>query len=145
MWIPINIKVILLLEIVDNKRLVVEILLVVHVDVGQPIANFADNKDIMLHLVQVLQLMPNVLLQSMQIVAHAFHNQCNVTTNSPDWYVDSGASTHMTASLDGLNTKATYNGTDSVTIANGKTLPISHISTSSITNLPLLDVLVVPH
>lgn len=30
-------------------------------------------------------------------LAHAFHAQCHVTNNTPDWYIDSGATDHMTS------------------------------------------------
>ncbi|XP_076913547.1 uncharacterized protein LOC143572213 [Bidens hawaiensis] len=35
-------------------------------------------------------------------LARAFHAQCHVNTNTPDWNVDSSATAHMTSDLDGL-------------------------------------------
>ncbi|PWA68474.1 zinc finger, CCHC-type, Gag-polypeptide of LTR copia-type [Artemisia annua] len=79
-------------------------------------------------------------------LAKAFHAQCHVTTNSPDWYVDSGATDHMTSSCDSLHQSAPYKGKASVLFGNGHTLPIIHKSSSLISNNILLwDVLVIPH
>ena len=41
------------------------------------------------------------------------------------WFLDSGASHHLTQNGGNLNNKTPYTGTDRVTIGNGKKLPIS--------------------
>ncbi|GJY47625.1 hypothetical protein Tco_0436688 [Tanacetum coccineum] len=41
-------------------------------------------------------------------LAHAFHAQCNVVNDSPDWYVDFGASAHMTSSSAHMDSASTY-------------------------------------
>lgn len=42
------------------------------------------------------------------------------------WYIDIGASHHLTTSEDNLSTSVPYNGTGHVMLGNGKTIPISH-------------------
>ena len=67
------------------------------------------------------------------------------------WYVDSGATNHITSSLNNLSLHSPYNGTDKVVAGNGKTLPISNVGlsqmlthTTPISVLSLLNVLHVP-
>ncbi|OMO61326.1 Integrase, catalytic core [Corchorus capsularis] len=50
--------------------------------------------------------------------------------NSNPWLADSCATHHLTADLDNLAIHNEYNGHDSVTIGNGKTLPISNVGSS---------------
>lgn len=65
---------------------------------------------------------------------------------APIWYVDTGASAHMTASPSTLKFSQPYSGKDQVIVGNGDSLPISHNGSHSITpTLDLLNVLVVPH
>ncbi|KAJ9566476.1 hypothetical protein OSB04_002442 [Centaurea solstitialis] len=79
-------------------------------------------------------------------LATAFHARCHVADNSPDWYVDSGATAHMTPSTSNLDSAKSYSGTDHVSFGNATSLPISHVGTSSFSkDLHLHDVLVVPH
>ncbi|PKU80445.1 Retrovirus-related Pol polyprotein from transposon TNT 1-94 [Dendrobium catenatum] len=42
------------------------------------------------------------------------------------WFLDSGASTHLTNSLDNLSLSKPYNGSDNVTIGDGTTVGITH-------------------
>jgi hypothetical protein len=72
-------------------------------------------------------------------------------SNGPDrnWYLDSGATHHLTSDLENLNLRAEpYMGSDQVKIGNGKGLPIHHIGHTHISSpyLPfkLFDVLHVP-
>ena len=63
-----------------------------------------------------------------------------------NWFLDTGASTHMTLAYSTLDQSTTYTGKDCVIIGNGASLPITH--TSKISHSPdlyMLDVLVVPH
>ncbi|PKU75332.1 Retrovirus-related Pol polyprotein from transposon TNT 1-94 [Dendrobium catenatum] len=46
--------------------------------------------------------------------------------NSPDWYLDSGASSHLTNSLENLNQPRAYMGTDAITIGDGRNIPIAN-------------------
>lgn len=79
-------------------------------------------------------------------LAQAFQAQCHVTNNSPDWFVYSGASTHMASSLATLDSASTYAGSDHVVFGNGNTSSISHIGNSSISkDLKLSDAIVVPN
>nr|GEZ14261.1 hypothetical protein [Tanacetum cinerariifolium] len=71
-------------------------------------------------------------------------SQCN--TSSPDWFVDTGASTHMTPSSTNLDVVSSYEGNDYVIFGNGNGASISHIGRLHISpNISLLDVLVVPN
>jgi hypothetical protein len=57
-------------------------------------------------------------------LATAFHAQCHVNTGGPDWYVDTGATDHMTSSPINFNKPTNYMGDAKVTFRNGKTLPV---------------------
>ncbi|KAI0525095.1 hypothetical protein KFK09_004485 [Dendrobium nobile] len=48
------------------------------------------------------------------------------TTPSQDWYIDSGATTHLTNSLDNISQPNSYQGMDNITVGNGQNLPIAH-------------------
>nr|GEX70852.1 putative zinc finger, CCHC-type [Tanacetum cinerariifolium] len=76
-------------------------------------------------------------------LAQAFHAQCNVSDQSPDWVVDFGASTHMTSSSFNLDSASAYSGNEIVFFANGHTAPITHVGKTSITpHISLQDVIV---
>ena len=78
-------------------------------------------------------------------LAKAFHAQCHVTTNTPDWFVDSCTFDHMASSTGSVTQPVAYEGTSRVHFGDGNVLPISHIGQSSVhNNLQLRDVLVVP-
>ena len=63
-----------------------------------------------------------------------------------DWYLDTGASAHMTPDLSHLDQASNYTSKDRVVVGNDAFLPITHTDTiSPILFLELLDVLVVPH
>ena len=62
-----------------------------------------------------------------------------------DWYLDTGASAHMTPTPAQLHSSTSYTGSDSVVVGNGALLPISHIGTCYLNNsIHLSEVLVVP-
>jgi histone deacetylase 1/2 len=69
----------------------------------------------------------------------------SVDTN---WYMDSGATDHLTSDLDRLHMNERYSGKDTVQVANGQGLHISHVGRSSLTGsskpLHLNHVLYVP-
>jgi hypothetical protein len=56
-------------------------------------------------------------------------------TVDPNWYIDSGATDHITSDLDRLTTKEHYTGGDQVQVANGAGLSIPYVGHSSITGL----------
>ncbi|KAG6397102.1 hypothetical protein SASPL_143266 [Salvia splendens] len=79
-------------------------------------------------------------------LAEAFKASCSVAPPASDWYLDSGASAHMTNQQSVLDSCAPYSGNGSAIVGNGNSLSISHIGSSKLTNdVQLLDVLVVPH
>ncbi|PKU70861.1 Retrovirus-related Pol polyprotein from transposon TNT 1-94 [Dendrobium catenatum] len=49
--------------------------------------------------------------------------------NPNEWYLDSGASAHMTNNTDNLTTSTSYQGSDSITIGDGSHIPIAHSGT----------------
>ena len=71
---------------------------------------------------------------------------CSLNGPEPSyWYMDTGASTHMTLDLSHLDQASNYTGKDRAVVRNGASLPITHTGTiSHIQFLELLDVLVVP-
>lgn len=70
---------------------------------------------------------------------------CSLNGPEPsDWYLDTGASTHMTLDLSHLDQASNYTCKDQVIVGNGASLPITHTGKISPTpNLHLLDVLVI--
>ncbi|GJW80395.1 hypothetical protein Tco_0144370 [Tanacetum coccineum] len=50
-------------------------------------------------------------------LAEAFQVQCN--TSAPDWFIDTGASAHMTSDSAHLDAVASYSGNESVIFGNG--------------------------
>ncbi|WVZ49109.1 hypothetical protein U9M48_000490 [Paspalum notatum var. saurae] len=52
-----------------------------------------------------------------------------------NWYVDTGATDHITSDLERLTTKERYTGGDQIQVANGAGLSISHVGHSSIAGL----------
>uniref|UniRef100_A0ACD5TNX4 Uncharacterized protein n=1 Tax=Avena sativa TaxID=4498 RepID=A0ACD5TNX4_AVESA len=68
----------------------------------------------------------------------------------PHWYMDSGATDHLTSDLDRLSVHERYGGKDKVQVANGAGLNISHVGHSTISGssskpLYLRNILHVPH
>ncbi|KAK2454089.1 Copia polyprotein/retrotransposon [Trifolium repens] len=50
----------------------------------------------------------------------------------PNWLFDSGASHHVTNDLNNLSLKSDYTGADQLQVANGKSLPITHLGSTTI-------------
>jgi hypothetical protein len=50
----------------------------------------------------------------------------------PSWYMDTGATDHLTSELNKLHTRDTYHGSDKVHTANGAGMHISHIGQASL-------------
>lgn len=67
----------------------------------------------------------------------------------PNWFIDCGATDHLTSELDRLTVQERYHGKDQVQVANGAGLSISHVGQSIIPGLTrplyLKNVLHVPH
>jgi transposase InsO family protein len=80
-------------------------------------------------------------------LAEAFNVLCSVfEPEASDWFLDTGASAHMTPTHSTLDQSTTYTGKDCVIVGNGASLPITHTGKISPSpDLHLLDVLVVPH
>ncbi|KAJ3705686.1 hypothetical protein LUZ61_009391 [Rhynchospora tenuis] len=72
----------------------------------------------------------------------------SMTSPTAAWFMDSGATTHVTPDLNNLSSSQVYTGTDQVHMGNGKGLTISHSGvayiTTSDTQLVLNNVLCVP-
>ncbi|KAM1005793.1 hypothetical protein ACFX14_002708 [Malus domestica] len=72
----------------------------------------------------------------------------NTSTSSSPWIVDSGATSHMTNNYATLQNPEVYTRPEQVYIGDGKSLPITHTVSSSITtshsNFALKNVLFVP-
>lgn len=71
--------------------------------------------------------------------------------SSASWFLDSGATNHMTNDANQMRDKVDYKGKAQVMVGNGKTLPITHIGINSVSTLQpnrsliLKDVLHVPN
>ncbi|CAA7053586.1 unnamed protein product [Microthlaspi erraticum] len=80
--------------------------------------------------------------------AQVFSTLQSSDVTGKEWYPDSDASTHVTASQENLQTSTPYEGNDTIMVADGAFLPITHVGSTNITsatgNLPLKDVLVCP-
>jgi hypothetical protein len=74
---------------------------------------------------------------------------CPSTSTDPNWYLDSGATDHITDELEKLTMHERYNGNDQIRIANSAGMDINHIGKSVIPTsscpLYLNHVLHVPH
>ncbi|KAJ0550750.1 putative RNA-directed DNA polymerase [Helianthus annuus] len=78
-------------------------------------------------------------------LAKAFHAQCHVTNDGPDWNADTGATDHMTPTRESLHHSVPYKGNHKVIFGNGMKLPITHTGSSTVTDhISLRDVLVIP-
>ncbi|KAL5766826.1 hypothetical protein ACOSP7_017443 [Xanthoceras sorbifolium] len=56
------------------------------------------------------------------------------TVADPAWYIDSGATNHITADLNNLSLKNEYKGNEKLAVGNGNLLPISHFGCSYISS-----------
>jgi hypothetical protein len=56
----------------------------------------------------------------------------NTHSSDANWYVDTGATDHISNELEQLATKERYISTDQIQVANGSGLSISHVENSSI-------------
>lgn len=65
-----------------------------------------------------------------------------------EWLADSGATAHMTPSATNLQNSVPYNGQETVMVADGTYLPITHVGSTTLNtttgSLPLCDILVCP-
>ncbi|KAL6350717.1 hypothetical protein AAG906_028176 [Vitis piasezkii] len=74
-------------------------------------------------------------------LAEAFKASCSLNGPEPsDWYLDTGASAHMTLDLSHLDQASNYTGKDRVVVGNGASLPITHTARV----MPLVLVLLIP-
>lgn len=62
----------------------------------------------------------------------------------PSWYFDTGAIGHVTPDLHKLNIIDDYTGDDKLQVGNGNNLSISHVGSSSFSDLTLPNVFLVP-
>ncbi|KAB5573941.1 hypothetical protein DKX38_001135 [Salix brachista] len=81
-------------------------------------------------------------------LAEAF-SACSIQElNNPEWFPDSGATSHMTNTTEILDDSDAYTGNERVMVGNGQSLPISHVGSVTTVaphcSIPLSNVLVVP-
>uniref|UniRef100_A0A1S3XNS2 Uncharacterized protein n=1 Tax=Nicotiana tabacum TaxID=4097 RepID=A0A1S3XNS2_TOBAC len=88
-------------------------------------------------------------LNSKAFVSDTSSNYSCSSPGDASWFVDSGASSHMTPNASNLSSITPYNGSDRVVVGNGTQLPISYtghgIFFTSDSLFSLRDILVVPH
>ena len=86
-------------------------------------------------------------LSSSPIALPAFHSSTSplISVTPTSWFLDSGASNHMTSVVQNLHNHKPYHGHDSITTANGDQLPISGMGTITIGTLTLPNVYFVPN
>ncbi|KAL0788033.1 hypothetical protein Bca101_004279 [Brassica carinata] len=65
-----------------------------------------------------------------------------------EWYPDSGASAHITSNASNLQNSTPYHGLESIMVADGNYLPITHVGSTNLSvstgSLPLNNVMVCP-
>ena len=70
--------------------------------------------------------------------------------SSGAWYLDSGATNHVTNALGNININSEYQGNEKLTVGNGEKLMISHVGNSMLStsnphkHIALNDILFVP-
>ena len=70
-----------------------------------------------------------------------------MTVNDASWFLDSGATHHVTSITNSMNTNSEYSGTGKLTLGDGSKLPITHIGHITLPtshSLHLKNVLMVP-
>jgi histone deacetylase 1/2 len=76
-------------------------------------------------------------------------NHASTSYNDGSWYMDTGATDHITNDLDCLAVRETYHGNDCIHVGNGAGLPISHVGHGTLNTiakpLNLRNILHVPH
>ncbi|KAK9049437.1 hypothetical protein SSX86_031595 [Deinandra increscens subsp. villosa] len=88
----------------------------------------------------------NATVVDEELLAKAFTAKCGFNPADADWYVDSGASDHMTGMKTNMTNLKLKTGHNRVTFGNGESLPVTHKGNLTLTNnLHLNDVLVVPN
>ena len=88
------------------------------------------------------------LAQPINGSAQAYGAQPASVPTGTDWYLDSGATHHVTNDINNLSSYMPYEGTDSLFIGNGSGMEISHVGSAQLTfsnyTFLLHDVLHVP-
>jgi histone deacetylase 1/2 len=86
---------------------------------------------------------------SNRAAAHYSNTSDGGFNSDANWYLDSGATDHMTNDLERLHVHENYRGNEQIQVANGKHIPILHIGDSSLSgstrNLHLSNVLHSPY
>uniref|UniRef100_A0A1J3HJH5 Retrovirus-related Pol polyprotein from transposon TNT 1-94-like beta-barrel domain-containing protein n=1 Tax=Noccaea caerulescens TaxID=107243 RepID=A0A1J3HJH5_NOCCA len=67
-----------------------------------------------------------------QQTSQAFSALQSSDATGKEWYPDSGASAHITASRDNLQSSSPYEGDDTIMVADGTYLPITHVGSANI-------------
>uniref|UniRef100_A0A1J3F4F3 Retrovirus-related Pol polyprotein from transposon TNT 1-94-like beta-barrel domain-containing protein n=1 Tax=Noccaea caerulescens TaxID=107243 RepID=A0A1J3F4F3_NOCCA len=69
-----------------------------------------------------------------QAAAQAFSALQVSEVTGKEWYPDSGASAHITATKDNLQTSTPYEGNETIMVADGTYIPITHVGSANITS-----------
>lgn len=70
-----------------------------------------------------------MLIKSMHfpLLHRAFYAMSLSQTGDNNWYLDSGATNHMTADASTLSQRGDYYGNDQIIVGNGQALPIATV------------------
>lgn len=77
--------------------------------------------------------------------AHVVQAATSSTVMDPAWYLDSGATYHVTPDIRKLHIAEEYTGDDKIRVGNGNHLSISHVGFNSLHGLRLPSILDVPN
>uniref|UniRef100_A0A2N9I1P4 Retrovirus-related Pol polyprotein from transposon TNT 1-94-like beta-barrel domain-containing protein n=1 Tax=Fagus sylvatica TaxID=28930 RepID=A0A2N9I1P4_FAGSY len=150
-WLKLNPRLIYLLQGLTLLTMVALLLMGVVV-VGTPIPpQLAETLSLQANTPTVVEVV--VMVSPTIALAPPAKSVALLTTSQTpadeNWYVDSGATHHLTANLANLNVHADeYHGQEQIRVGNGNSLPIKHVGTTQLLSLTssfhLNDVLHVP-
>jgi hypothetical protein len=66
-------------------------------------------------------------MKSLYLIYNRLAGVASASTNDPNWYLDSGATDHITGELEKLTMHETYHNNDQIRVANGTGMDITHV------------------
>jgi hypothetical protein len=66
-------------------------------------------------------------MKSLYLIYNRLAGVASASTNDPNWYLDSGATDHITGELEKLTMHETYHNNDQIRVANGAGMDITHV------------------